>query len=57
MGLQPILLVIHTITIATLLNFNYGNNEHRLKVLRVNRPLNIQRNLSFMVIILKDLLC
>ena len=57
MGLQPILLVIHTITIATMLNFNDGNKRHTLKMLRVSRPLNIQCNLSFTVIILEDLLC
>ena len=60
MGQSPILSTTHTVTIATMLSFNdgnYGNNGHRLKVLRVNTPLNIQRNLSFTVTILENLLC
>ena len=38
MGLAPILAVIYTVTIGTTLNFNSGNEGHRLKTLRVNRP-------------------
>ena len=30
-GPSPILSVIHTVTIGTMLNFNGGNNEDRLK--------------------------
>ena len=35
----PILSIIHTITIGTILNFNVGSNGHGLKMLCVNRPL------------------
>ena len=35
MGLSPILSVIHTVTIETMLNVNSGNNGHGLK--RVNK--------------------
>ena len=31
MGLSPILSVIHTVKIGTMLNFKSGNNIHRLK--------------------------
>ena len=36
---SPILSVLHTITIGTILNFNGGNNGHKLKTLHVNRTL------------------
>ena len=39
MGLSPILSVIRTVTIDTMVNNNDVNNGHRLKTLRVNRPL------------------
>ena len=39
MSPSPILSVIHTIIISTMLNFNVGNNGDGLKTIRVNRPL------------------
>ena len=45
MGLLPILSVIHTTTIGTMLNFNGGYNGHGIKkTLRVNRPSVVLRN-------------
>ena len=38
MGPSPILSVIHTIPIGTVLNCNGGSNGHRLKNLHVNSP-------------------
>ena len=38
MGPSPILSVIHTIIIGTVLNFISGSKEHGVKTLRVNRP-------------------
>ena len=38
MGLSPILSIIHTVTIGTMLNFNGGNNIHGQKMFRANRP-------------------
>ena len=38
MDTSPILSVIHTSTIDTLLNFNAGNEGHGLKTLRENKP-------------------
>ena len=34
----PILSIIHTVTIDTMLNFNGGNNRYRLKNVTLNRP-------------------
>ena len=39
MGLSPLLLIIHTVTLCTMLNNNSGYNGHGLKMLPVNRPL------------------
>ena len=39
MGPSPFLYVVHTITIGTMLNFNGGNNEHRLKNLTCKETL------------------
>ena len=41
MALSPILSILHTITIGTLLNNNSSNNGQVLKMLRVNRPLTV----------------
>ena len=38
LGLWPILNVIHTTSIGTMLNFNGSNNGHGLEMLRVNIP-------------------
>ena len=39
MSLSPILSVVHTVAIGTMLNFNGGTKRHRLRILNVNRPL------------------
>ena len=39
MGDGPIVSIIHTVTIGTVLNNNDGNNGPDLKTLRVKRPL------------------
>ena len=39
MGPSPILSLVHTITIARMLNFNGGNNGYGVKTVCVNRPL------------------
>ena len=55
MGPSAILSVIHTVTIATMLNFNGGNNGHGLKnltykkTLRANRPLLVGNGTQFTV--------
>ena len=36
MGLSPILSVVHTVAIGTILNFNDGNKAHGLRTLNVN---------------------
>ena len=36
MGPSPILSIIHTFTIGTMLNFNGGNNGHGLKNLKLH---------------------
>ena len=35
---SPILSIIYSVTIDTMLNNNSGNNEQWIKALRVNRP-------------------
>ena len=37
MGPSPILSIIHTVTVSTMLNFKGGNKAHGLKPLLVNR--------------------
>ena len=39
MGLSPILSVVHTVAIGTILNFNGDNKGHGLRTFNVNRPL------------------
>ena len=41
MGLSPILSIIHTVTICTMLNIIGGNNRHKMKTLRIKTPLGI----------------